>query len=133
MAFTLLFVTTATAQALPSADEIIARSIAWHDPEGLWYHVDHTFELEETRPNGPSRFTRLQLNHCDQTFHLEARRPKDTVIATLDAEGCDITLNGSGNIPAEKAERYRLSCEGIAWWKDYYAYMHGLPMKLKEE
>ncbi len=82
-------VVSASAQTVPSAEEVLRKSIAYHGMEG-WDAQHHRLTLKEIRPNG------------------------------------------SAEISDDLRERYRLSCEGIEWWRDYYGYLYGLPAKLQD-
>lgn len=115
-----------------SADEIVERSIAYHDPHAVWATVDHTFQIRETRPDGSARHLEIMLDHPAGRFVYEAKIGGDHVIKKLDRDGCSASVNGSTDIPPEKAEEYRTSCEQIRNYRNYYEYQIGMPMKLRD-
>ena len=41
-------------------------------------------------------------------------------------------LNGSSDFTQEQEKKYRLSCDQAKRTRDYYTYLYGLPMKLKD-
>ena len=126
----LLFAATALAQ--PSAEEIVRKSIAYHDPAGVWMTRAHHLTLIETRPGGKDRKTSLVLDYPTGGFSYRSEREGRVVEAAWDGTECSATLDGSADIPDDLRERYRLSCDGVQWWHAYYGYMHSLPMNLAD-
>lgn len=118
---------------LSDAEALIARSIDFHDPDGMWYTRAHRLDLDEKRPDGSMRKTGMRLDPLARSFGMRQDRGEDVVEAYVDAENCAATVNGV--LPdSTVAARYRLVCpDGPAWWREYYAFMHGLPMKLQDE
>ena len=123
----------ALAQPLPGASEIIERSIAYHDPDGVWYASTHHFVMRETRPGGNNRDTELWFNYPEASFRFKHVRSAGVAEGQMDPRGCEATLDGSKEISDEHVDEFGLSCERIERWRDYYGYMHGMPMKLKDE
>ena len=130
----LLLLAACSTEPQPSdAEQLVARSIAFHDPDGAWYGRAHRIELKEKRPDGSTqRISSLHLDPLAGSFGMRQVRGEDVVEAFVDAENCATTVNGA--IPdSSLAARYRLTCpDGPAWWREYYAFMHGLPMKLQD-
>lgn len=124
----------ATAQGQPvlSALDILERSIAYHDASGLMGTVHFQFAVKETRPNGRDRRTVIDLDAPNGRFGMYSEREGHEVEATIQDGTCTATLDGSSEIPGELQERYRLTCDGIQWLRDYYGYLLSLPMKLRD-
>lgn len=114
------------------ADRLVDQSIAFHDPDGAWYSRAHRIDLGEKRPDGFVRMTSMRLDPLTASFGMRQNRGEDTVEGFLDPENCAATVNGA--LPdSTQAARYRLGCpDGLGWWREYYAFMHGLPMKLRD-
>lgn len=115
------------------AEKLIDRSLEFHDPEGHWYGRAHRIDLGEKRPDGFVRMTSMRLDPVAMSFGLRQDRGEVQVEGYLDPENCAATVDGV--IPdSTQAARYRLNCpDGLSWWREYYAFMHGMPMKLKDE
>jgi hypothetical protein len=115
---------------LPPADTLLARSIAYHDPGGLFMSRVHRLSLREMRPGAPDRRTIITFDGPGTELVLEQQRDGRLIEAAVDPSGCSASLDGSTAIPDSLVSRYRLSCEGLRWVRDYYAFLFALPMKL---
>ncbi len=128
--FGILFAASALAQ--PSAEEVVRKSIAYHDPDGVWMTRTHHFTLVETRPGGKDRRTTIVLDYPAGGFSYRSEREGRVVEATWDGTDCSAAVDGSPDFPDDLRDRYRLSCDGVQWWHAYYGYMHSLPMNLAD-
>lgn len=116
----------------PAPLELLRQSIAYHDPAGVWARHVHRFTLSETRPDGASRTTTFVLDNPTGGFSLHVERDGHVIDARRAGADCTATLDGDAAMPEDLRERYRLSCEGLAWWHAYYGYVHALPMNLTD-
>ena len=123
----------------PSAEELIAGSIAHHDPEGHFLSRGHRLEFRETRTGGrPDRKTVIEIDVPANFFRL-ARLDESEIHGVIDGEpdestACGMTLDGqpAAEVDAETRESKRLDCAGLVRMRDYYTYLWGLPMKLRD-
>lgn len=122
----------AIAQDLPSAQELLKRSLDHHDPEGNWYSSNHTVELLSKRPKGADRYTTIMLSHADGSFGMEMTRDGLDLKTFNKNSECKAMVDGSTSFTKEQEDKYRLHCEGIVRWRHYHGYMLGLPMKLND-
>lgn len=122
----------AAAQEAPDAAEVLARSIEYHDPEGLWNRARFRLDIRETRPDGSERQTRLQFDNSKTSFEILTQRNGATIEGLMAGEECVLTLDGSLEFSQEQRDRYRLTCDRLAWMRNYYTYLWGLPMKLRD-
>lgn len=116
----------------PSATEIVERAIGYHDPGGLWDRSRLRFRLRETRPDGDERQVRFVVDSPKREFEILTHRQGATIEGLLAGDDCLLTLNGSPDFSDEQRERYDLSCDRLRWLEDYYTYLWGLPMKLRD-
>jgi len=132
----LLLAGTAAAGAAPasqmSADEVIARAIAYHDPGGAWSEGSFRLRIAGTRPLAGPTFTTIVLDNAAGRFHLQRERMGRTIETTVTGDECWTRLNGSSEFSDEEAERFGLTCEAMRRSRDYHAYLYGLPMKLRD-
>ena len=119
--------------AAGEADDWLQRSIAYHDPDGVWGSAALKFEITETRPDGSDRKTVLSTGPGGDDFGWETRRDGHHLEGVLTDSGCLLRLDGSEEITEEDRETYGLKCERLRWLRNYYAYLWGLPMKLRDE
>lgn len=127
----LLSTTYATAQMF-TAQEVLQKSIEFHDPEGKWGTTPIRFELKETRPGGTDRETAIYIDLPQSHFKIDQIRNENRIIQEVKANQCSYQLNGSTDISEADQSAFRLNCERTRTIRDYYTYLWGLPMKLKD-
>ena len=120
------------AEEAPAASEVLERSIAYHDPDGLWNRSRFRLEIRETRPDGGERKTRVQFDNSQNAFEILTQREGRVIEGLLADDDCVQTLDGSLEFSDEEREKFRLTCERLQWIRDYYTYLWGLPMKLRD-
>lgn len=116
----------------PAAATVVERSIAYHDPLGRWPQSSFSLELSESRPDGSERPTQLSFDNGTGFFEIHTTRDDAAIEGVLAAGDCTLRLRGSSEFSDEEREKYRLTCERVAWLRDYYTYLWGLPMKLHD-
>jgi len=116
-----------------TAEELLTRSIAHHDPEGRWNEAALLLTLGETRPDGSERRTALRIDNANGRFEMRRRLPDGRALeASVVGEEVSVTLDGSTAISESDAEAYRLTPEQVRRTRNYYLYLYGLPMKLRD-
>jgi len=115
---------------VPGASWVVEQSIAYHDPLGHWRRSRFRLDLLETRPDASDRQTRVQFDNSEDSFEILTNREEAVIEGRMASGDCVLTLNGSVDFTDEERERYRLTCERLAWLRDYYSFLWGLPMKL---
>jgi hypothetical protein len=113
-----------------AAEELLADSIAVHDPDGVWARGAFRLAFEESRPDGSIRQTVVVIDNGRGRFEYASQRDGRKIRGELDAEGCAWSLDGSTGFSDEERERFRLTCERLEWIRNYYVYLWGMPMKL---
>lgn len=111
----------------PSASEILENAISYHDPNGSWERFNSTFRVTMTTPNNPKRVSDITINLPGENFNLKAVQNGKETRYTLDKEKC--TTNIVDTLQPADA---RKPCETAKLYKNYYTYLYGLPMKLKD-
>ena len=124
--------TPVSAADLPNGPELLSRSIGYHDPDGLWGRTPLTLTVEGTRPDGPPRTTEIGIDLAAQVFTWATMRDGHELAARVEGDLVEATMDGSSEIPVEASEKYRLSAEDVRRKRDYYTYLWGLPMKLRD-
>lgn len=128
-----LFASTifANAQTL-TATQLLEKSIQYHDPNGMWGKQMLVLNVEESRPNGPTRTTNLEIDLPKDWFKMTQQRGTDKIERMIKSGECSFLVNGSANIPADTMQKMGLTCERSISTRNYYTYLWGLPMKLKD-
>ena len=115
-----------------TAQELLDKSIAYHDPEGKWANFKAGFTIQMETPKRPVRTTKIELDFPQQYFKSEVERGGITTTAEWKAGQCIHRLEGSTTFTAAQAKEHGLNCERTNKMRDYYVYLYGLPMKLKD-
>ncbi|MEM9822810.1 MAG: DUF6503 family protein [Bacteroidota bacterium] len=113
--------------------QLLEKSIAYHDPQGVWGAQKVKLQLKETRPDGGSRMTQLFLHPKEGSFVLEQTRGEDHLWRKVVGKTCEHRLNKSATFSKDEARKHRLNCDHSQTIRGYYEYLWGLPMKLKDE
>ncbi|HIB47135.1 MAG TPA: hypothetical protein EYN07_08645 [Flavobacteriaceae bacterium] len=111
----------------PTASEVLEKAIAYHDPNGNWANFNQTFQVTMTTPNNADRVSDITINLPEEYFSLTATRDRLETTFTIDKGTCTTSITDS---IAQKGAR--TPCETAALYKNYYTYLYGLPMKLKD-
>ncbi len=83
-------------------------------------------------PKSSDRISIVTLDLPATHFGLKVSKDDIESEYLLEKENCTIKLNGSAEFSEEDATKHRLSCERAEMMKNYYTYLYGLPMKLKD-
>ncbi|SDR68744.1 hypothetical protein SAMN04515667_0294 [Formosa sp. Hel1_31_208] len=116
-----------------SGTELLKKAIKYHDPNGQWSSFNGQLQVVMETPNNPNRHSKIKINLPKDYFCVSATRDTINTEYTVDHGACSIKLNGSEAISEAEQKMYNLSCDRATLYKNYYTYLYGLPMKLKDE
>lgn len=114
------------------AEQLLEKSIAYHDPNRIWSSFQGSLEIAMTMPDKGLRTTKIELDFPGRFFKSTVIQNDQEIVRQWDNEACRFWFNGSQEYTAEVASEYRLNCERTRKMKNYYTYLYGLPMKLKD-
>jgi len=129
----LLFISlsfTASTQNI-SANQLLEKVIKYHDPNGIWESFNETFTVVMTTPDAPKRTSVISINLPSEYFSVKATKDTVTTTYTLDKVNCKMFYNEKA-LDSTKAKEKNMSCDRATLYKNYYTYLYGLPMKLKD-
>lgn len=115
-----------------TAQELLDKSIAYHDPHGKWSMFKGSFIIRMQTPNRPLRTTKIDLDFAQQYFKSSVERGGVNTTAQWVSGDCKHWLEESTSFTEEQAKEHGLNCERTNKMRDYYVYLYGLPMKLKD-
>jgi hypothetical protein len=115
-----------------SGAELLNRAIAFHDPNGNWKTFQGKLSIEMISPKDTPRLSLIFLDLPKGHFESHVRKDGHTIKSIINKEGCKLLLNDSPVIADTYRERFKITCERAQMMKDYYTYLYGLPMKLKD-
>jgi hypothetical protein len=126
-----LFNLNVSAQEITGTD-LLNKAIAYHDPSGHWGTFNGKLYIDMEVPNKPTRHSVVTLSNNEEFFGLEVTKD-DTYINRKWANGeCTFALNGLDEITEAQRKEHGLTCDRTVMYKNYYTYLYGLPMKLKD-
>ncbi|MDX6747383.1 DUF6503 family protein [Polaribacter sp. PL03] len=128
-----LFVSIISFSQEITGDELLEKAINFHDPNGNWPTFKGELFVTMETPKRSPRKSRIRINLPEQYFLVKAVR--DTIITehVVHKTDCSVALNGNINPSNELKKKYSLNCERAKMYKNYYTFLFGLPMKLKDE
>ncbi|WP_222982919.1 DUF6503 family protein [Flagellimonas meishanensis] len=112
--------------------DLLDSTIAFHDPNGQWKAFKGSFKVLMKTPNSSDRLSAISMDHPGRTFELNVEKDETVYSYVFDGERCTTTLNGSSQISEEDRKTHRLTCDRGKMMRNYYTYLYGLPMKLKD-
>lgn len=129
----LLFLSTTFSFAQEiSGPELLDKAIQYHDPNGVWETFQGTLLVTMETPNNPNRDSEIKIDLPNQYFYVKASQGNKISEYTVEKGKCSILFNGKSPSEEEKKAN-NLSCDRANLYNDYYTYLYGLPMKLKDE
>lgn len=111
--------------------QLLDNAIAYHDPNGYWTTFNDTFNVTMTTPNTSPRISTITINLPAEYYKVSAKRDATTTTYIMDKGKCIMEFNGNAINEAE-AKTKNMSCDRAELYKNYYSYLYGLPMKLKD-
>lgn len=99
-----------------SALQVLDKSIQYHDPKSQWSTFNHQMDFVSERPNGPDRRTTVLINNNLGYFSQTEEGSKMEIIM----DSCSVVPTGK-------------TCDNVKRTRNYYVYLWGLPMKLKDQ
>jgi len=125
--------------ATPTAEDLLARSIAYHDPDGVWgkrvvqivVRSELSDELAAERGSSGS-VRRAVIDPLRGSFALSFER--DGSLVEVSGRGDDLTVrvDGEAQPSPEELERVGMAPPRARVLRNYLTYLYGLPMKLRD-
>lgn len=116
-----------------TGEELLAKSISYHDPKGKWDSWKGEFVIELEMENRPNRRSKVLLDNKKGLFYLTVNQDDHTITRKTEGKECTTLLDGKEPTEYDLIKKYRLTCERTTMYRDYYTYLYGLPMKLRDE
>lgn len=127
----LLFSMQSFSQQL-TGKQLLEKAINFHDPNGNWETFKGQLFVTMETPNRPNRISEINIDLVDQLFSVKATTGKNISEYRINKDKIDIVFNGKNNPSEEVLKKNKLSKERAKMYQNYYTYLYGLPMKLKD-
>lgn len=115
-----------------TGSQLLEKAISYHDSNNSWNSFKGNLGITMSTPDGKERVSDIVLNLPMEYFQLSSTKDGASLKQTLNKGDCELMLNGSTTISEEDKKTHRLTCERANMYKNYYTYLYGLPMKLKD-
>ncbi|WP_419950603.1 DUF6503 family protein [Candidatus Palauibacter sp.] len=117
------------------AHALVARSVAFHDPDGIWGSEAISMSWVGTDGEGGERVAvSLRFGADERDFALSGRYRGSEIEYETTADGWSASVNGVAepDLAAADRENMRLHREDGMFWRSYYGFLAGLPMKIAD-
>ena len=85
-----------------------------------------------TRPDKSQRNSEVEIDILRSFFRSKVIQDENTIEQIVENDLCKITLNGKSTFSEDEIKKHRLTCDFALKMRNYYTYLYGLPMKLKD-
>lgn len=116
-----------------TGSELLDKTIAYHDPDGNWSSLATKITFEEDERNGKMIKQIIEFRDGGDYYKGYRSDGEHEVVQMLEGEVCTLTLDGKKEFSDEEKEKHRLTPDRAKKMRNYYVYLYGLPMKLKDE
>ena len=116
-----------------TGQQLLEKAIQYHDPNGTWNTFIGTLFVTMETPKSPKRESEITIDLPNQLFSVTATSGKNTSEYHIDKDQIKIGFNGDENPSEAILKKNRLSKDRAKMYQNYYTYLYGLPMKLKDE
>lgn len=127
----LLFSSGAIGQQL-TGTQLLDKAIAYHDPQGNWESFIGNLTVTMSTPNKPDRESHLRIDLPSELFQITMNKDGDQIQQAFIKDSCQYMINGVESITAADLRKHKITCDRTKLWRNYYTYLYGLPMKLKD-
>ena len=111
--------------------QLLDKAIQFHDPNDNWKTFTGSLFVTMETPDKPKRTSEIKIDLPNQSFYVKASQADKTTVYSVTKDACNIQLNGKTPTEEEKTSN-NLSCDRASMYQNYYTYLYGLPMKLKD-
>ena len=111
--------------------ELLEAAIAYHDPEGNWPRLRHTLVIDQSRPDGSERRGTIHMDVARSDYSYREDTSDGLLIKGTAGGDCFASIGGQAPTE-EQVTAHRLDCPAIERMRNYYLYLWGLPMKLRD-
>ncbi len=115
-----------------SGSQLLDKAIKYHDPKGKWPSFSGSFEILSQTPSKSDRVSKVTIDLPTESFSAIATRDSVTSSYIIRNNSCVTLLADSLRIAQLEKKPRRSHCETTRLYSNYYTYLYGLPMKLKD-
>lgn len=129
--FLLLLCSTTTKAQKITGEQLLEKAIQYHDPNNKWTSFQGQLSITMETPKSSDRRSEISIDLPASYFKTISKREQTTRTYEIDKGKCIISEKDSLRIAKLTTKPTRSHCETSEMYKNYYTYLYGLPMKLK--
>ncbi|TBN02418.1 hypothetical protein EYD45_11965 [Hyunsoonleella flava] len=133
--FLILFISCVTLSGFSqelTGSQLLEKAIAYHDPNSTWNTFKGKLFITMEIPKKPNRDSEIVIDLPNEFFSVKSK-VNDTISEyTINKDSITIVFNGDRNPTEDVLKEQRLSKKRAKLYQNYYTYLYGLPMKLKD-
>jgi len=127
--FLFLLLSIATFSQQITGNQLLEKAIHFHDPKGNWKTFNGELFITMKTPDQIKRKSEIRINLPKEYFYIKSYKDASTEEYTVNKGICSKVVGGNKN-PSNDPKK---TCKRANLYKDYYTFLYGLPMKLKDE
>lgn len=112
--------------------DFLTKSIAYHDPDNLWPTAAMKLIFHEMDEERQDVIREVSIINQTSEFVFYQKDDEKEIQFSVQQDTCDIMLNSARDFTDDEREKFRLNCEQGRLYRNYYGYLYGLPMKLRD-
>lgn len=129
----LIFISVSAVAQSISGDDLVKKSIEYHDPKGKLRKKTVEMSFLETRPGGTNRHSQISFNIRKQKFSLSSSIEDVQIVKRIKKDVVSYMVDGKSEYDDTAIEKYNLNDNRVVMLRNYYQYLWLLPMKLKDD
>lgn len=115
-----------------TGEQLLEKAIAYHDPNNNWPTFKGELNISMEIPNRPNRESKIVIDLPNEFFSVKSK-VNDTISEyIINKDSISIVFMGRENPPEDILKTQNLSTNRAKLYQNYYTYLYGLPMKLKD-
>lgn len=115
-----------------TGQQLLDRAINAHDPNGNWNSFKGNLQVTMSTPDKPARVSDILIDLPAQKFSVTATRDSVMTAYIVDKENASVDKKDLRS-PKTIMVITEDDVQRATFMKNYYTYLYGLPMKLKDE
>ncbi|MEP6513223.1 MAG: DUF6503 family protein, partial [Parafilimonas sp.] len=129
----LLFILSYCNPSKKPGQQLLDKTIAYHDPQHTWSKLKTHLYLSSTDTAGKESLFELEMDNATGYFCYITHEDGKEIVKGLSNGKEFYLINGKKEINGEDLKKYELTPESVKWVHNFYGYLYGLPMKLTDE
>lgn len=112
--------------------QLVQKSIAYHDPQGKWPTLRTRLFFRSTTATGNESKFEVELDNATGYFcHISHPGGHEVVKGVVNGQEVFL-LDGRKDVSDADRQQYQLGAGSAQWARNFYTYLYGLPMKLRD-